>query len=991
MSDTSFPSKFAAAILLITLAFFLGCAMPPADSNARLDSSFPLVSNKAAAVFVIDPNDAKVVSIAAQAVCEDIRLVTDIAPNVVKQLPAQSKAVVLAGTLGKNRWLNQLVAQKRLDAKHIQNNPWESYLITVVEKPFPGIEQALVIAGSDRRGTAYGLFELSQMAGVSPWVWWADVTPDKQQELYIKPGLHAFGPPSVRYRGIFLNDEDYGLKPWAAKTYEPEVGNIGPKTYAAICELLLRLKANYLWPAMHGCTGAFNDYPDNKVVADRYAIVMGSSHCEPLLFNTATEWDEKTMGLWQYDVNRTVIYNTLDRRVKENAKYENVYTMGMRGVHDSGMKGNLSMSERLSLMQQIFRDEREILERHTGQPAAKIPQIFVPYKEVLPIYDAGLNVPQDITLVWADDNYGYIRRFSSPAEQKRPGGAGVYYHISYWGSPHCYLWLGTAPPALIWKELRRLYETNGRNLWVINVGDIKPCEIGTEFSLQMAWDISRWNEDNLQTYTAALARRDFGEPFAKDIGFILNAYYVLNFQRRPEFMGYNRSYPQGPINDPQFSLYNDGDECASRLEAFDALLKLAEAVNAKIPPQKRDAYYQLVLYPVLGAAKMNEKILYAYKNREYAKQGRGSANLYAEKSKQAYEAILAATAKYNEKMANGKWRYMMDYQPRKESVFQMPPTGQVAPLKSAMLGVAIEGYDKALKPAKGELELTGRADPNLLAPDKAILQIADVPGARGFIDLFNYGSTPVAWTVTTANSWIRCSQTQGVIDKDDQRIWVDMDSLPAHMSPRGVIHIQSGQLVYDVTVWFPEGKDKTREYFCLKAADTKSIKASGKRTWKPITGLGRTGMAMGLFPMTGWYCDNLERVKNECPVMEYYVDVLSDKTKIYLQAVPAFPLERGKKIQCAVSIDDSPPQWVTFDMGSAGGGGSAPGKVWDENVLNGMMQGRAELDIPSGMHTLRIWGTDPSVILDKIIISSVDMPPGYLGSVPTPNKESNYK
>ncbi len=999
MRHVNFTSKFATMLLSVVLVFCSGCVISPVATKGQIDSSFPLVSRGLASTFVIDPNDAEVVSVAAQAVCGDIQLVTGVKPTVSRRMPAKSSAVVLAGTLGKNQWLNQLVAQKRLDAKHIRNNPWESYLITVVEKPFDGISQALVVAGSDRRGTAYGLFELSKMAGVSPWVWWADVMPDKRQELYIRPGLYTFGPPSVQYRGIFLNDEDYGLKPWAAKTYEPEVGDIGPKTYAKICELLLRLKANFLWPAMHGCTGAFNNYPENKVIADRYAIVMGSSHCEPLLFNTATEWDKETMGPWQYDINRQAIYRVLDQRVKENGIYENVYTVGMRGIHDSGMAGNLPMAERVNLLQQIFRDEREILERRIGRPAATIPQIFVPYKEVLPIYDAGLIVPEDVTLVWADDNYGYIRRYSNAAEQKRSGGAGVYYHISYWGAPHCYLWLGTTPPALIWKELRRLYETNGRTLWVVNVGDIKPCEIGMEFFLQMAWDISRWNETNLQEYTSVMAARDFGEPFSKKIGDILNTFYVLNLQRKPEYMGFNRSYPQGPVNDPQFSLWNDGDECAHRLDAFESLLKRAETVYAQLPQHKRDAYYQLVLYPVFGAAKMNEKILCAYRSREYAKQGRVSANQFAQKAQQAYEAIIAATADYNDKIAAGKWRYMMSSEPRGESVFKLPPTGQVVPVKSGMLGVAIEGSENAIKPAKGNLEFTDVVPEKIVNnktpnPENALLRFYGLTGERYFIDLFNYGASPVAWKASLSDKWIRCTQTEGTIDKDDQRIWINIDEsqLPKNKDASGTIHIAAGQLVYEIAVRvFKEMTTDAKGYFgeqngviSLYAADAVNLRAAKGRSWKSIPGLGRSGRAMGLFPLTGWHCENLNQAKNDCPMAEYRIAVSTGgKAKIHLQSVPAFPLEAGRKIQCAVSIDDKPAQWISFDTGGAEGGGKAAQQIWEKNVLNGMMEGRAEVNIAAGVHQLRIWGTDPSVVLDKIIIRFADMPPGYFGPAPT--------
>jgi hypothetical protein len=1000
MKRVSIGLNVGFVVLWVTVLFQPVCVFgvtTPVTTDKQ-EGAFPLVSQGLAAVFVIDPNDAEVVSIAAQAVCDDIRLVTGVAPTVVKQLPAQSKAIVLAGTVGKNLWLDKIIKDKNIDTEPIQGNPWETYLITVVEKPLPGIDTALVIVGSDRRGTAYGLFELSAMAGVSPWAWWADVTPDKQKELYVKPGLYTFGPPSIKYRGIFLNDEDFGLKPWAVKTYEPEVGNIGPKTYAKICELILRLKGNYLWPAMHECTGAFNDYPGNKVVADRYAIAMGSSHCEPLLFNTATEWNKQNAGPWQYDINRERILKVLDRRISENGKYENVYTMGMRGVHDSGMVGNLPMPQKVTLMHQIFHDEREILERYTNLPAAKIPQIFVPYKEVLPIYDAGLKVPTDITLVWVDDNHGYIRRFSNDEERKRPGGAGVYYHISYWGAPHCYLWLETTPPILIWKELMRLYETGGRTLWVVNVGDIKPGESGTEFFLQMAWDINRWNEDNVKTYPATMAGREFGQEFAKEIGDILNTYYVLNFQRRPEFMGFNRSYPAGAVNDPQFSLFNYGDECTKRIEAFEALLKQAESVYDRLPKDKKDAYYQLVLYPVFGAAKMNDKILSAYRSREYAKQGRVSANLYAEQTKQAYETIQSATVDYN-KIAGGKWQYMMSSEPRSESVFKLPPTGQVDAVKSGMLGVAIEGKDKVLGPTQGIEELVAlvpdkTSDDKLLKPGQAVLRFYGTADEKYFIDLFNYGAQSVAWKISSLDNWIQLSKVQGTLEKNDQRIWIHVieAKLSANKDNEGTIRVEGGQMVYEIAVEVPKktvcGVDncfgQQNGIISINAGDAAASRSVLGRQWKPIGGLGRSGNAMGLFPLTGWYCQDNNKVKTECPEAKYPIAVSAGgKAKILLQSVPAFPLQKGQKIQCAVSLDDGPAQWISFEMGGAEGSGKNAQQAWDKNVLGGMMEGRADLQIPTGLHVLHIWGTDPTVMLDKIILNFTEMPSGYLGPPPT--------
>ncbi|MDE6394225.1 MAG: glycosyl hydrolase 115 family protein, partial [Duncaniella sp.] len=341
----------------------------------------------------------------------------------------------------------------------------------------------------DARGAAYGALSLSERMGVSPWYWWADVPVTRHDEVYVS-GYEVSAPPTVRYRGVFVNDEDWGLLPWAAKTYEPEVGNIGPRTYARICELLLRLRGNMLAPAMHDCSDPFYTHPDNKTVADRYGIMITTSHCEPLLFNNASpaEWDSARDGEWDYRTNRQTIYDKLDARVAEAAPYDNIYTMAMRGLHDEGMRGNYTLDEKVATLHDAIMDQRKILSEHIDIPVEEIPQIFIPYKEAQTLYEAGLEVPDDITLVWPDDNYGFLKLLSSPRERERRGRAGVYYHLSYLGVPHSYLWLNTTPPMLMYEELKKAYDTGADRYWLLNVGDIKPMELGVQLFFDMAWD-----------------------------------------------------------------------------------------------------------------------------------------------------------------------------------------------------------------------------------------------------------------------------------------------------------------------------------------------------------------------------------------------------------------------------------------------------------------------------------------------------------------------
>ncbi|NQX02052.1 glycosyl hydrolase 115 family protein [bacterium] len=608
-------------------------AGPVALLNRAADGAFPLVSAQTAARLITDPADFKVVALAAQCLADDIERVTGRKPA------ATGNTAVILGTLGKSKLIDGLVAAKKLDVAAIRGK-WESYLIATVADPLPGVASGLVIAGSDRRGTAFGAFELSETIGVSPWVWWADVAPTHRDTLFLSPGARAQGSPAVKYRGIFINDEDWGLQPWAAKTFEPETQDIGPKTYAKVCELLLRLKANYLWPAMHPSTKAFNFYPANKTVADDYAIVMGSSHAEPMLRNNVDEWDKAVYGEWDYEKNRAGVLKYWEERVKENGKFENVFTIGMRGLHDSAMPGGGSTADKVARLQRALDDQQAMLARDVNQDVSQVPQAFVPYKEALQLYQNGLRVPEHATLVWPDDNHGYIRQLSTPAERKRVGGGGVYYHISYWGAPADYLWLCTTPPALIWEEMSKAWENGARDIWVLNVGDIKPAEIGMEFFLRMAWNPDAWNEKAQAVFLADWAARNFGQEPAAAIAAILDESYRLNFPAKPEH-----------LQKAQFT--DHYQEKATRLKRFAALVEKTDALYRKMPAAKKDAFYQTVVYPVRGSALMNEKYL-----------GPNPA--------EAHEKIQAETTIYNEQIAGGKWKFMMSAAPRKLAVFQKP-------------------------------------------------------------------------------------------------------------------------------------------------------------------------------------------------------------------------------------------------------------------------------------------------------------------------------
>ena len=507
----------------------------------------------------------------------------------------------------------------------------------------------IVIEGSNGRGMAYGLLELSRLAGVSPWIWWGDVTPEKKTRLTMDEDFVTEQSPSVAYRGIFLNDEDWSLRPWSSRNYEPsDVGHIGTKTYKRIFQLLLRLRANAIWPAMHPGTTAFFKIPGAKAMADSCGIVIGTSHCEPLLRNNVDEWDVKQRGAFNYKTNREQVQQYWIERLQEvKHSKDNMFTIGMRGIHDGSMEGYQTTQEKLEGLQQVIDDQQELLRQYIGAPKKQM-QVFVPYKEVLELYQKGLKLPDYVTLMWCDDNYGYMTRLSDAEEQRRQGGAGVYYHLSYWGRPHDYLWLTTTQPGLIYNEMREAYDHNCRRLWIANVHDPKVAGYDLELFLDMAWNIDCVSGATLNDHMKAWLCRQFGQEAGERLFPAMHEYYRLCGERRPEFMGWTqveldkKRYPRGLSTVTQVPLTHE--QAAARIEAF-------ERIKATVRPSLSDAFFAAIEYPVLATAAMNRKIL--------------SDSL---DSHQAYEEIVALTRQYNE-MNGGKWRHLMDAAPRKLPVF----------------------------------------------------------------------------------------------------------------------------------------------------------------------------------------------------------------------------------------------------------------------------------------------------------------------------------
>ena len=593
---------------------------------------------------VFDNSEEQVVHTAVDIFKSDLEKVSD-------ENTSYGKSELIVGTIGKSKSVDGLIKKKQIVVKDIKGK-WEAFKIVCLD------DNRLAVVGSDSRGTAYGVLELSRMMGVSPWEWWADVTPEKKSEVLIEKGVVTVQSPSVQYRGIFLNDEDWALVPWSSKNYEPVgiSGHIGPKTYSKIFELLLRLRANTLWPAMHEPTTPFYTVEGNREAAQKYGIVIGTSHCEPMMRNNAGEWYKAKIGRYNFKTNRDNIINYWAERLKYVSGTETFMTVGMRGVHDGRMEGIKTTEEYRDALHEVLDVQTDLLKEYINPDVKKIPQTIVLYKEVLNVYRSGLEVPDYVTLMWTDDNHGYIANLSDKDEQKRKGGSGVYYHVSYWGSPHDYLWLCTTSPALINMQMRRAWDYNARKIWILNVGDIKPAEYDTELFMDMAWNINSIDNSNFSDHLRNWASREFGEKNADEIVSIMNEYYRLAAIRRPEHMGFNMveiwGYPRGGLMPNKIPDFTEG-EAKQRIEDYDRIEKAVIKLSASIPANRKDAFFQLVEYPVRAASQMNKKFL---------KTGQDALNAYYE--------IVKLTDYYNKKMSGGKWNYFMDMKPRDLPVFE---------------------------------------------------------------------------------------------------------------------------------------------------------------------------------------------------------------------------------------------------------------------------------------------------------------------------------
>ena len=932
-------------IVFLWLCLVESLYMPTANATTFLKITdtpatgwFPLGS---AAIYT-DESDFRVVQIAAGMLADDVERVTGQRPvqQTVKKLP--KGIAVVAGTLGKSPLTDQLVKKLKIDVGNIRGR-WESYIVTTAQHPKTQTPLLLII-GSDRRGTAFGLMSLSEAIGVSPWYWWADVTPAHKDALYVEPGRSCQGEPSVQYRGIFINDERFGgWARWAERRH----GKVGPETYRKVFELLLRLKANYLWPAMHPGTQAFNDDPENARLADDYAIVMGSSHCEQMLRNNEGEWKAKGIyGDFNYMTNRKTMQNYWEERVRTNGRYENTYTLGLRGIHDYPMEGANSTTERVKLMQQAIDDQRDMLRRHIKQPVENIPQVLCTYEEVLDAYHNGLKVPDDVTLLWSDDKHGYCRNLCNPEEQKRKGGAGIYYHLSYHGDPASWIWLSPLSPAFLSTELTKAYTFGARKIWVFNVGDIKPAEKEISFVMELAWDVNRWTPAEAHNYMQYWAEKTFNREVAQEVADMQDAYYCL----------------QAAGKDAHVWFVNySGEQIATRLAHWRALAAHADDLATRIPERLKAAYFELVHYPIRGAAMINEYQLLARRSMVRGAEGdRTGALADADCVKEMFDKLNAWTNRYNNELAGGKWADFFSWQPyhwfRSEQIeqpyctpemFEQAKNGPRPRFLDVTDALSTDGVNIACD-EDGEVPLWIEA----LTP---IRNFSKEPEDNVFCRVMTTHSAPGVSPTATRNFVASATPINNV--------W-HAPYVGPMWSKVGKLHLKKGSNRLTIAELKPDARiDKIYIGLCPPFEEEPRLRIPASQfqckqgNVVRVKGLGYTdGVLVQPFDTPSY------QQVSEAPYVEYDVDMAPDGGTIEIRTLPTLHVYEGRDARYAVQLADGEPQVFSIHADDFTA-------EWRWNVLRGYASRTIRVQGDClGRQRLRIYFLDPGIVLQEVLV-----------------------
>jgi len=953
--------KTAAMTIGALVVAFVACTSALAVGTLSYITSNPsagrfhLSTATEAAPLFIHSSDYPGVARVAQHLQADIANVTGHELELIVGETASGNEIVLIGTLGKSPLIDQLVADKKLDVAEIAGQ-WEAFLATVVDQPMAGVDRALVIVGSDKRGTIYGMYDLAAQIGVSPWHWWADVPVKKQQLHSALPGRHVQASPKVKYRGIFINDEAPALSGWMQEKF----GGHNHKFYDHVYQLILRLKGNYLWPAMWG-RSLYDDDPESPKLADEYGIVIGTSHHEPMM-RAHVEWERYGKGKWSYAENEATLREFWTEGVRRMGTNESVVTIGMRGDGDEPM----SETANIALLERIVADQREIIAEVTGKHPADVPQMWALYKEVQEYYDRGMRVPDDVTLLLCDDNWGNIRKLPKLDEKPRSGGYGIYYHFDYVGGPRNYKWLNTNSIPRIWEQMHLAYEYGADCLWIVNVGDIKPMELPTEFFLDYAWNPEAWPVERLGDYTRLWAAEQFGDERAAQIADVLDKYTRYNARRKPELLG------------PETYSLTNYREAETVVADYKSLVAEARQIGEALPAEYQDAYFQLVLHPVEACANLNELYLTVAKNRLYAKQGRAATNALATRAHELFENDAKISERYNREIAGGKWNHMMDQTHIGYTYWQEPPRNELPKVEeielpaAGALGVAVEGSEECWPQAAADLQL-----PTLHAID----------GGRVYFEVFNRGQAPLTCEVVTDKPWLTVTAEPAAAEADgslavELRYWVSVDWDQAPAGERRVPIVVRGPEGATATVVavidnrVPQlpadfrGHIATQGYAAIEAERFSRAVASAPIAWQIVPGLGRTLSGVMPTPVTA----ASQTPGGASPHLEYrfwLTDEGPAKVHAYISPTLNFHNDAGRRY--AISIDDEPPQIVNIHDGENL-------QVWEKWVADNVNVTTSEhQSLAPGAHTLKFWMVDPGLVLQRLVVDQGGVRSSYLG------------
>lgn len=926
-------------------------------SFEKKEGYFSLWSPEHKASLFVDPDDHRGVIKALEDFRDDVQRVTGSVPQLYQSTLPRGNSVVIAGSIEKSGLIASLASSGLLDLSSLENT-WEKFVIQVIEAPFEGVDRALVIAGSDKRGTIYGIYELSKQIGVSPWYWWADVPVVSQSQIWVAPDPYTLGEPAVQYRGIFLNNENPSLLGWVNHTFE----GFNHKFYGHVYELLLRLRGNYLWPAMWG-KALHDDDPMNATLADELGVVISYTHHEPM-GRAHVEWDRYGEGPWNYETNSDVLRKFWTEGITRMKSYESGVILGMRGDGDEPMTDEAN----IDLLERIIADQRQIIDSH-AQDKSRLLQTWALYKEVQEYYEKGLRVPDDVMILLANDNWGNIRLLPVPEERDREGGWGMYYHFDYVGGPRNYKWINTIQISRIWEQMNLVYNHGVDRLWLVNVGDLKPMEFPISFFLDYAWNPSWISIDDMNRYPVDWAAQQFGPGFADEIGYLLTEYTRINSRRKPEL-----------LNAETYSLHNFR-EFETVVNDYNALTEKARKIYDAIPEEYRDAYFQLVMYPVEASANINELYYATALNHHYARQLRVATNSMAEKVNFHFDKNQAMDHIYHHEISDGKWVHMMDQTRIGYTYWQQPEENSIPEVvtiqipDSADMGVEIEG--------SSEWWNSGTTK-DLPTTDRYHRQ-------SFYFEVFNRGSRPFDVTITPGQPWVKTSVSQTTVT-DQIRVFVEIDWENAPIGTHKVpISIRSGrrstvtvhQPIHNFSVNLPIGFSgfiESNGYVAIEASDFTRKIDSNEAGWVKIPQLGRTSSSMTPLPPLAESADPI--TNRSAPRLEYDVYFSTPgeaNLKVFLSPTKNFSknYRNPDGIRFAVSINDEPPQIVNMHYQMDGGFVQT---IWYQWVANNIITTNTPIRIPSvGTHTLKIWMVDASPVIQRIVVETSSIGETYLG------------